>query len=625
MSSGSPLAQPHHSSALTCPVVLLHDGPRMASFAKSDGARDVRLWVGAPVEDSDSQEVFGKFEAVKVLPPNRQDRGIPPPNSVLHASLSARPVCESAAYTSNTSSNGFTTFVGATETREDSDSSSEDEDDGKSAFEHCKSAASSVLVFVATRFDLLLGIAGACAALWLWLSLDSSTRNDGRNHAWRWALFGACVFLGRFLARSLVAAAIFALDRYDFIVTARDSKDSESGTPNNHPNSSETSHRRPVNAVLYYVNVMRGDIKHTLLVVGVAVAWTTLMRPARDVVGAEAYANVSRALGCVIVVVVFRGLRNYLTHWLASRLHSSTLWEQLHATTRQESILKRLAGPPIRPRPRSRAKAKARWTLVKRKLTDEMGSPGGEKGNSGGGKHLRKKSDNDKGGLGMKDSAKPPVVATKQSQVPARKTSSSQPVPNFFMFPSPRTPDPLGSGSTGQGVDAKTTGQLNETPSHHPPENASNWLPSVIESLEEASAMDGAATVRGGDGETPRSPADALLEKTEQEHAALADAPHAAPISASAAAAVVGATEEPVVSSSVSLRVIDAAARHVLRGTFALPFRVLTASKPRKTSGNTTALQKTIHSKSQHGDLKATTKRAFVSSPEVSFLFFFIP
>jgi len=37
---------------------------------------------------------------------------------------------------------------------------------------------------------------------------------------------------------------------------------------------------------------------------------------------------------------------------LTSRLHSSTFWEQLHTTVRQENILKKLAGPPIRPRPR---------------------------------------------------------------------------------------------------------------------------------------------------------------------------------------------------------------------------------------------------------------------------------
>jgi len=42
-----------------------------------------------------------------------------------------------------------------------------------------------------------------------------------------------------------------------------------------------------MSALLYYVNVLRSDIKTALLAVGVAVAWTTLMRPSRGVVGVD--------------------------------------------------------------------------------------------------------------------------------------------------------------------------------------------------------------------------------------------------------------------------------------------------------------------------------------------------
>ena len=53
---------------------------------------------------------------------------------------------------------------------------------------------------------------------------------------------------------------------------------------------------------------------------------------------------------------------------LTSRLHSSTFWEQLHTTVRQENILKKLAGPPIRPRPRpAKGQGKA-WKLVRGSL-----------------------------------------------------------------------------------------------------------------------------------------------------------------------------------------------------------------------------------------------------------------
>ena len=50
---------------------------------------------------------------------------------------------------------------------------------------------------------------------------------------------------------------------------------------------------------------------------------------------------------------------------LTSRLHSSTFWEQLHTTVRQENILKKLAGPPIRPRPRPAKSQGKAWKLVR--------------------------------------------------------------------------------------------------------------------------------------------------------------------------------------------------------------------------------------------------------------------
>ena len=63
---------------------------------------------------------------------------------------------------------------------------------------------------------------------------------------------------------------------------------------------------------------------------------------------------------------LYRVVHQLLIKTLTARLHSSTFWEQLHSTARQETILKRLAGPPIRPRPRPNApKPKARWTLVR--------------------------------------------------------------------------------------------------------------------------------------------------------------------------------------------------------------------------------------------------------------------
>ena len=72
----------------------------------------------------------------------------------------------------------------------------------------------------------------------------------------------------------------------------------------------------------------------------------------------KAFATACLALFAALVHSL--GVKN-----LTSRLHSSTFWEQLHTTVRQENILKKLAGPPIRPRPRpAKGQGKA-WKLVR--------------------------------------------------------------------------------------------------------------------------------------------------------------------------------------------------------------------------------------------------------------------
>ena len=69
------------------------------------------------------------------------------------------------------------------------------------------------------------------------------------------------------------------------------------------------------------------------------------------------------ATACIVLfaaLVHSLGVKN-----LTSRLHSSTFWEQLHTTVRQENILKKLAGPPIRPRPRPAKSQGKAWKLVR--------------------------------------------------------------------------------------------------------------------------------------------------------------------------------------------------------------------------------------------------------------------
>ena len=190
--------------------------------------------------------------------------------------------------------------------------------------------------------DLLLGLAFLGVALWLRAVVLIGARRSSPlardEHAWRWVLFVACVFLGRYLARSLVSFAVFVLDRY--VRACSDDADF-------------------LNATLYYLTVLRAEIKTFLIVLGITVSWSTLMRPVRQI-GEEAFANAARGFTCACVALFFRVTHRWIIKTLTSRLHSSTFWEQLHSTVRQENILKKLAGPPIRPRPRGHAKTRAR-------------------------------------------------------------------------------------------------------------------------------------------------------------------------------------------------------------------------------------------------------------------------
>jgi len=160
-------------------------------------------------------------------------------------------------------------------------------------------------------------------------------------------MFISCIFLGRFLARTLTATLIFLLEMaYNQL--------SRGGFG--------WKNRRDLQSVIYYIRVTRASIQTLLLFVGAAVSWSTLIRPVSQI--REGYDMTSRALACVCVWLGVRLMHTLLIKMLTSRLHSQTFWEQLHRTSRQENILKKLAGLPIRPRPRSQAK-KARWTLVK--------------------------------------------------------------------------------------------------------------------------------------------------------------------------------------------------------------------------------------------------------------------
>jgi hypothetical protein len=77
---------------------------------------------------------------------------------------------------------------------------------------------------------------------------------------------------GRFLARSLVAAAIFLLEVvYDQL--SRDGFGRRS--------------RGNLQSIIYYLRVLRPSINNLLLFVGITVSWTTLVRPVTRQIGHE--------------------------------------------------------------------------------------------------------------------------------------------------------------------------------------------------------------------------------------------------------------------------------------------------------------------------------------------------
>lgn len=117
--------------------------------------------------------------------------------------------------------------------------------------------------------------------------------------------------------------------------------------------------------MVYYLHVLRAPLKRLLLMIGITVSWATLVRPARAVSGGV-HETTTKAFAAACLVLFAALIHSLGVKNLTSRLHSSTFWEQLHTTVRQENILKKLAGPPIRPRPRPAKSSQGKaWKLVR--------------------------------------------------------------------------------------------------------------------------------------------------------------------------------------------------------------------------------------------------------------------
>ena len=399
-------------------------------------------------------------------------------------------------------------------TLREEDGAEEMDDETGGCADAAHAAAETFAAWVTRRIDLLLGLAFLGVALWLRAVVLIGARRSSPlardEHAWRWVLFVACVFLGRYLARSLVSFAVFVLDRY--VRACSDDADF-------------------LNATLYYLTVLRAEIKTFLLVLGITVSWSTLMRPVRQI-GEEAFANAARGLTCACVALFFRVTHQWIIKTLTSRLHSSTFWEQLHSTVRQENILKKLAGPPIRPRPRGHAKTRARRAHV-RATRGRSPSPRQRRGDA------ETETNEAASGVGSQKT----------------HTSGMRTVRSFENLVD-RVASAMGRGRGGGTSPGDVSGS-----------GASPGRPAAVAETSPPSSFDATtAETTTSDAESPRD------ISSDGEHAAFD-----APISAAAAAAAVGASEGArEAKTNVSLAVINAAVRHVRRGTFSLPFRVTT-------------------------------------------------
>ena len=400
-------------------------------------------------------------------------------------------------------------------TLREEDGAEEMDDETGGCADAAHAAAETFAAWVTRRIDLLLGLAFLGVALWLRAVVLIGARRSSPlardEHAWRWVLFVACVFLGRYLARSLVSFAVFVLDRY--VRACSDDADF-------------------LNATLYYLTVLRAEIKTFLIVLGITVSWSTLMRPVRQI-GEEAFANAARGFTCACVALFFRVTHRWIIKTLTSRLHSSTFWEQLHSTVRQENILKKLAGPPIRPRPRGHAKTRARRAHAR---DDARGRERPRR------EDAETETNEVASGVGSQNTHTPGVRTVRSFEHLVDRVASAM---------------GRGRGGEGEGVSGSGT-------SPGRPAAVAETSPTTSD------AVDGARLSLGVD-----SPSDADSPRdrsSDGEHAAFD-----APISAAAAAAAVGASEGArEAKTNVSLAVINAAVRHVRRGTFSLPFRVTT-------------------------------------------------
>lgn len=552
-----------------------HESPAHGRDHAGSGAEDIRLWVGAFQTDGLRRTQPSAANAAVLAANLRGGEAVQFGGASFMRRVESKQSMDGSDYRSEASGDHVANGSGMGDDGE----ASEGEDEDKGCWHEAAQQAQYALREVTSRLDFLLGL--VCLGVALYMRVFAARRDDGEalGRAWRWVLFAACILLGRFLARTLVAAAIMILER----VSKGPAEDVYCGR---------------LQSIIFYLHVLRVDIKNLLLCAGITVSWRTLIAQPTNAAPKETYETTLRAMICVCVLLMFRVFHQLLIKSLTSRLHSSTFWEQLHSTARQENILKKLAGAPIRPRPRPKPRAKARWKLVKN-VTSVVGRQGPKGGSESPGRSAVEKA---------RAAAKRMATAAAdmaRGGLPRQRRDSTS---SDHSVTGSEEHNGRNQGH-GSGSNAPTTKHGDGASKTHPAtwENVrlDNYSPhSTIDSVNSVSELNPAPldlksilhrldTESSGremhssnespmqspqpiatDGE--RSPLNTVDEAgigLQSEMSVAAAALPTAPISAAAAAAAVGASEEPPPSTDVPLAVINAAVRHVRRGYFNLPFK----------------------------------------------------
>ena len=336
--------------------------------------------------------------------------------------------------------------------------------------------------------------------------------------------------------------------------------------------------------MVYYLHVLRAPLKRLLLMIGITVSWATLVRPGITVSGGV-HEVTTKAFATICLVLLAALVHSLGVKNLTSRLHSSTFWEQLHTTVRQENILKKLAGPPIRPRPRP-AKRKA-WKLVRGALRQRRRDQERRDHERRDQERQKKKGGSDtheRGGgvTTVTNRYKPLQTVTSEGSLAslARRATHRR----------DRSLDSLDGGNS----DYSPFDTVRSDASDEPPNGGPNSRPSLAhvrftdtagtaegEGVDLAPVAEGAER-DGRDAHGHHHNHDQSSQSSDNEReGSLSDgsfdtATWNEPSGAQAAESLGSAEVGTLGAGDVSIAVVNAAARHVRKGVFSLPFRKTT-------------------------------------------------